>query len=196
MKNLKTILAGLALVLISGAAWATGNMKVNIVSTENNRTTVQIINVADSFYELELQNEYGDVVFYKRTKTSVTNYSKQYDFSKLDDGNYKLTVQGTDEKMENNLSIKKGQVEVLNQTKEIEPFFALNDNRLELSWLNFEQENLRILIYDKSNLLFEKKLEPNFAVNYALDLSKLKSGNYDAVLVTEDSYFEYQVTKK
>jgi hypothetical protein len=195
MKNLKTILTGLALVLTTSAVWATGNMKVNIVPAENEKAVVQILNVAESNYEIELRNEKGDLVFYKKTDAPSTNYARHYDFSMLDDGKYSLTVKGDNEKMENSLKIDKGTVEVLNQRKEVAPFFTVRDNRLEVSYLNFELENLKVMLYDNNTLLFERNLEPEFAVNYGLDLSNLQSGKYDAVLVAKNSTFEYQIIK-
>lgn len=195
MKNVKSILTGLALVLVTGAVWATGNMKVNIVPAENEKAVVQILNVAESNYEIELKNETGDLVFYKKTDAPSANYARHYDFSMLEDGNYSLTVKGDNEKMENSLKIDKGTVEVLNQRKEVAPFFTVRDNRLEVSYLNFELENLKVMVYDNNTLLFEKNLEPEFAVNYGLDLSNLQSGTYDAVLVAENSSFEYQIIK-
>ncbi|MBW6535183.1 MAG: hypothetical protein K0B11_09250 [Mariniphaga sp.] len=196
MKNLKSILTGLALVLLTGTVWATGNMKVNIVPAENETAVVQILNVAESNYEIELKNETGDLVFYKKTDAPSANYARHYDFSMLEDGNYILTVKGDNEKMENSLKIVKGTVEVLNQRKEVAPFFTVRDNRLEVSYLNFELENLKVMVYDNNTLLFEKNLEPEFAVNYGLDLSNLKSGKYDAVLTSGNNFFEYHINKK
>lgn len=196
MKNLKSIFTGLALVLVTGAVWATGNMKVNIVPAENEKAVVQILNVAESNYEIELKNETGDLVFYKKTDAPSANYARHYDFSMLEDGNYSLTVKGDNEKMENSLKIEKGTVEVINQRKEVAPFFTVNENRLELSYLNFELENLKVFIYDDNTQVFEKELNPEFAVNYAVDFSNLKSGKYDAVLATETGFYEFQITKK
>lgn len=195
MKNLKSILGGAALFLLSGTVLATGNMKVNIVPS-NEKTMIQVLNVAESNYEIELKNERGDLVFFKKTDSPATTYTRQYDFSMLNDGKYSLTVKGTNEKMENTLKIHNGNVEVLNQRKEVEPFFTVKNNRLELSYLNFELENLKLFIYDNNNQVFEKELNPEFAVNYAVDFSSLKSGKYDAVLSTETGFFEYQITKK
>lgn len=195
MKNLKSILGGAALFLLSGAVLATGNMKVNIVPS-NEKTVVQVLNVAESNYEIELKNERGDLVFYKKTDSPATTYAQHYDFSMLDDGKYSLTVKGDNEKMENTLKINKGKVEVLNQRKEVEPFFTVKDNRLELSYLNFKLENLKVFIYDNNTQVFEKELIPEFAVNYAVDFSNLRSGKYDAVLATETGFYEYQISKK
>jgi hypothetical protein len=191
MKNLKAMFTVVALVFISGAVTATGNLKVNVIPGEKNETVVRISNVNQSHYEIELENENGDIVFYKETNSPSTTYSKLYDFSMLEDGKYNFTVKVENEKEVNRLKIKNGKVEVLNQWKEVEPFFTMKDNRLELSYLNFGQKNVKLMVYDGSTqeLLYEKKLDSDFAINYGLDFSKLKSGKYDAVLASENNFY-------
>lgn len=195
MKNLKTILTGIALVFISGAVLATGNLKVNILPAGKDKSMVQILNVEESNYEIELRNERGDVVFYKQTDAPSTTYIKHYNFAMLEDGDYSLTVKTNDEKLENALKLNNGQVESINQKREAAPYFTVNDNRLELSYLNFELENLKVMVYDNNTLLYEKELNPEFTVNYGLDISNLKSGKYDAVLTAGNSSYKYQITK-
>jgi hypothetical protein len=196
MKNFKSILMGVALVVISGAVLASGNLQVNIFPVSKNKTMVHVTNVEKSKYEIEVKNEKGAIVYYKRTVTPQATYAKYYNFSMLNDGDYRLTVKVNNEKMENTLRIQNGQAELVDQRKEVEPFFTLKDNRLELSWLNFAQEDARILVYEDNTLIFEKNLDPKFTVNYALDLSNLGNGNYNAVLVTDNNYFSYPVEKK
>jgi hypothetical protein len=196
MKSLKSFYLGVALLLVSGAAIASGNLKVHIASACFNQAVVEISNVAESRYEIELKNESGDIVYYKMTTSPSKTYAKQYDLSRLENGKYNLTVAVNQEKIENTLKINNGQVEVINQNKEVAPFFTVKENRLELSWLNFELENPKVLFYDNNTLLFEKELDSDFAVNYALDFSKLKRGDYNAVLVTGTNHFEYPVTIK
>jgi hypothetical protein len=195
MKNLKLFLLGTALVLVSGAILATGNMKVNIVPVEKDRTVVQILNVTENNYEIELTNEKGDLVFYKKTDVPTASYANHYNFSMLNDGNYNLTVKTNDEKLENSLKVANGQVKSIDQKRMAAPYFTVRDNRLELSYLNFELEDLKVMVFDNNTLLFERKLKPEFAVNYGLDISNLKNGKYDAVLVAESGTFEYQITK-
>lgn len=185
-----------ALILLSGAVFATGNLKVNVVSQSKELTVINIGDVVNRIYEIELKNDKGTIVYYKRTTTPSSSIRQHFDFSKVANGEYKLTVRVGEELVENSLSIRDGEVEMTKQRKETKPFFAVKDNRLELSWLNFEQEESRIQVYENSKMLFEQDIKPEFAINHALDLSKLNSGNYDIVLVTENNYYSYPVTRK
>ena len=198
MKNLKTVLAVVLAVFISGAAMATGNLKVNIVSGENEEAVVHINNATHSIYEVELINDEGNIVFYKETKTPSKLYSQAYNFSMIEDGDYVLEVKVGSEKELSSLKLANGKVEVLKQWKEIEPFFTMKDNKLELSYLNHAQEKLAFLVYDNytGELLYEKEVEPDFAVHFALDFSNLKNGKYDAVLLSNNNFYEYKVAIK
>lgn len=198
MKNLKTVLGIVALVFISGAVLATGNLKVNIISGENEEAIVHINNATHSIYEVELKNDEGNVVYYKETKTASKLYSQAYNFSMIEDGDYVLEVKVGSEKELSSLKLANGKVEVLEQWKEIEPFFTMKDDKLELSYLNHAQEKLELLVYDNytGELLYEKEFEPDFTVHFALDFSNLRSGKYDAVLVGENNFYEYKVAIK
>ncbi len=196
MKSFKSILMGTALVLISGAVLASGNLQVNIVPVAKNKTKVYATNVEKSKFEIEVKNEKGATVYYKRTVTPESTYAKYYNFSMLGNGDYTLTVKVDDELLESTLRVQNGQVEVVKQRKEVEPFFTLKGNRLEMSWLNFSKENATMLVYNNNQLIFEKQLDQQFALNYAFDFSNLQPGEYSAVLATDNNYFEYQVAKK
>ncbi|MCA1760817.1 MAG: hypothetical protein LC658_13700 [Bacteroidales bacterium] len=196
MKNLKRNLMAIALVLVSGALMATGNLKVNIIPAENNKAMVNISNTAQSQFEIELKNEFGEMIYYKQTNSPVISYSKLYDFAMLEDGNYIFEVKVNNEKEVTDLKINNGNVLIMDTRKEVEPFFTVNENRLEISYLNYAQEEMKIYVYDKrtNELLYEKKLEPSFALNYGLDFSNLNKGKYDAVLAGENNFYEYAVT--
>jgi hypothetical protein len=133
---------------------------------------------------------------HNQTNSPVTNYTKMYDFTMLENGNYIFEVKINNEKQVTDLRITNGKVMVNESRKVVEPFFTMNDNRLEISYLNYTQEALNIHVYDQSTneLLYKTKLEPSFAVNYGLDFSKLDKGKYDAVLAGENNFYEYEVT--
>ena len=193
---MKAFMMGIALAMISGATMAAGNLKLNIISTGNQKAVVTITNSALSVYEVEIKNEEGDVMFYKRTNSPGSFYKKTYDFSELNNGTYTLTASVENEKVVNLLNIDKGNVAVMDQEKIVDPIFTLENNTLKLSYLNFAQENLLIHVYESNThrLLFEKELKPDFAVHYGLNLSNLKNGKYDVVLAVDNRFFKYKVT--
>ncbi|QGY44594.1 hypothetical protein GM418_13255 [Maribellus comscasis] len=195
MRKVKTSLVLLALVVISGAVLATGNLKVNIVPGESEKAVVNVTNAAQSQFEIEIKNENGDIVFYKETKSPSTSYKKVYDFSMLEDGHYTFTVK-LDKEMETNiLDVSNGKVKVVSERKDVEPLFLFKDDEFRVAYLNFAKENVKFYLYDNNTnqLVLEKDLKSDFAINYGLDFSKMKRGSYDAVIAGEKNFYEYKI---
>jgi hypothetical protein len=94
-----------------------------------------------------------------------------------------------------NLDIRFGEVKVLGSRKDAEPFFKFEDNMLKLSYLNFEQEDVKLYLYDRktNDLVMEKELNSDFAITYGLDFSKVKNGTYDAILAGDYMSYSYEV---
>lgn len=195
MKKLKTSLALLALILTSGAVMATGNLKVNVTPVKSEKAVVNVSSSAQSHFEIEVRNDAGDLVFYKETNSPSKSYNKLYDFSNLEDGLYTFKVKLDKQVSTSNLDISNGNVAVVSERKDAEPYFTLENNKLKMSFLNYENEDVKLYLYDNSTneLVMEKDLESEFAINYGLDFTQVKNGNYDAVLTSKNKYYKYNV---
>lgn len=189
---MKTTLIAL-LIFASGVVMANGNLKVSIVQGAIDEAVVNISNAVNSVFEIQVNDENGNVIFYKITQHPSTNYSNVYDFSRLDDGLYSFMVNIDNEQSTSTLKVSNGNLNVIEQNKEVDPFFALNNDRLEIAYLNFDQRDIKLYVYESGSnrLLHEEELGKKFVLNHALDLSKLRSGAYDAVLVSNLATHQY-----
>jgi hypothetical protein len=63
----------------------------------------------------------------------------------------------------------------------------MNDKDLKISFLNFEREKLVLLVCDNQirEILYRKRFGREFAIQHALNFSKLKKGTYNAILSTQ-----------
>lgn len=194
MKTMKTFFAVVIAGLIGTSAMASGNLRVNITSGSKDLAEVEIMNVKMSTFEIDVTNEYGEVIFYKETTTPATNYKRNYDFSRLEDGTYFFKVKIDNEVKETKFNIERGQVKVLEAKKMVEPVFVMDNKQLKMSYLNFEQEETKIIVYDRfRNALYEKELKPEFATHHGLDFSKAPRGDYEVVLSSGNSVHSYDV---
>jgi hypothetical protein len=195
MKKIRTSLVLIALLFVSGAVVASGNLKVNITPAETDKAVVDVTSAAQSLYVIELKDQRGDIVFYKETKSPSDSYKKLYNFSNLDDGSYTFTVKIDNEMETKTLDIRYGDVKVLNSRKDLAPFFNFEDNKLKFSYLNFEQEDVKLYLYDSKtrDLVMEKKFDSDFAITDGLDFSKAQSGTYEAVLSGNYKFYTYEV---
>ena len=194
MKTMKNLFAAAIAVLIVNGAMASGNLKVNIASGNSESAEVEISNVAMSTFEIDLRNENGEVVFYKETKAPATNYARKYDFSKLEDGTYYFTVKLDKESHETKFEMDNGQMNILKERKMVDPVFTFENNKLKLTYLNFQEEETSLLVYDsRRNMLNEKDLKSDFAIQHGVDFSKAPMGNYEVVLSSGNEVYSYDV---
>ncbi len=195
MKQLTKTLALLALILISGSVFASGNLNVSVIQGANDEAIVRISNAVQSVYEIEIENDAGEVLYYKQTKSPATTYQNIYDFSRLDDGTYTFTVSLNKEFSRTYLTVDNGKVRVEEQNKELDPYFAYNNDLLKLTYLNYDRGEVKMYVYEQGtdNLVFEHDLGSDFALHQAVDFSKLRTGSYDAVLVGDHNSYEYEI---
>ncbi len=198
MKTMRTIMAVFALTVIANVAMAAGNgnLRVDILPLTSERAVVAISNNAESTFEISIENAAGEVVYYKETEGAMSDYRKVYDFSKLGAGNYKLTVNIDGAKSEREFSIAGNGINVGTMKSIVDPYFSFDNNILRVAYLNYPGEKMNLMIYDGSDLIYNKALENTFSVNEGLNLSKLNTGNYNVVLAAGDEVFDYSVEVK
>ncbi|MGV8091995.1 MAG: hypothetical protein AB2L24_09050 [Mangrovibacterium sp.] len=197
MKTMRALTMMFAITVIANVAMATGNLRVDILPLNAERAVVAISSSAESSFEISIENSVGEIVYYKETEGKMADYRKVYDFSKLEDGKYTLIVNidGATTKRDFNID-SKNMIQVGKMKSIVEPYFAFNDDVLRVAYLNYPGEKMDLLIYDGDDLIYNKALENTFSVNEGLNLSKLKAGNYQVVLATDDQVFDYTVEVK
>lgn len=196
MKTMKTTMIAIALTVMAGFTYGSGNVRLTVNPVEADKAYVEISNATLTQFDIKVEDAFGDLIFSKKTTDPVADYKRKYDFSALEDGTYTLTVKSEKEVNQTRFSIKRGNIEVLEERKIVEPFFKMEGNTWKMSYLNFPMEKLGIYVYSNSQLLFEKKIDPLFAVHEGLDLSKLAPGNYEIVMATPTEIFEHEVKVK
>lgn len=199
MKTIKTIFAALIAIFMVNLAAASGagNLKVNMKSTTDDFTTVEISSNVISHFEIDVLNAYGDRIYTMETDAPKNSFKKKYDFSKLENGTYWHLVNIDKESTVNKFKVENGKVEILEVRKSIEPFFKFEDDVLKMSYLNPQKEEVKVYVYDRSNALLTKaSLGSDFSINKAINFSELRRGSYEVVLVNGMDIHEHYVTIK
>lgn len=196
MKTIRTLTLTFAILVMANVATATGNLRVDILPLTAERAVVAISNSAESNFEISIENSAGETVYYKETEGKVPDYRKIYDFSKLEDGRYTLVVSMDGATSKREFSIGSRNIAVGKLKNQVKPYFAFDHDVLRVAYLNYPAETMDLLIYEGNNLIYNKALENTFSVNEGLNLSKLKTGNYQVVLATGDEVYDYTVEIK
>ncbi len=195
MKTMKTIIAIIALVASANIASAVGNLRVDILPLSGDRAVVAVSSKAESQYEISIENSYGEVIYYKETEGNITDYRKVYDFSKLENGDYKVVATIDGATSERTFSVNSKDISVGSLKYMADPVFSFNNDVLRVAYLNYPGENVDLKIYDGNDLIYSKSIDNKFAVNEGLNLAKLKTGNYQVVLASGEEVYDYSINK-
>jgi hypothetical protein len=195
MKTILKITAVFVFVAFSSNLFALGNLKLNILPLSSEKAVVSITALSETNFVVSVADENDQIVYYKEYSEVPENYRSVFDFSNLENGNYKLVVVSNNLTTEREFIKNSKNIEVGAEKTSHKPFFTFEDNVLKLTYLNFMNDNLTIAFFDDNQLIYSKKIGSDFTINEGLDLSKLESGNYQAILYAGNKEYSYEIEK-
>lgn len=194
MKTKKLILGIVALVFVTNI-YATKTPRMNIIPLENSKALVAVSQDVPATNDLTITSSDGEIVYYKQSKNQSEEFRQVFDLSGLDDGNYCVKVKSDNIAVKRKIKIEDGKVAVDLQTTEYDPYFKFADNILKLTYLNFENNDVKLKVFNNGEIIYTSQLGNDFTVNAGFDLSQLEKGNYDILLTNSDEEYWFSVNK-
>jgi len=194
MKTIKFLSTVMAVAIVAVAS-AVEKPKMSVVPVTSDRAVVSIINNKEAMFELSITAENGDLVYYKQSVKPLNTYQKIFDFSKLENGIYTMNLKVNDTRLSKNFEVASNGIYVGESKMRFDSYFSYANDVLKLSFLNFDQDNLTLNIYDESGLVYESKLGKDFNIVSGYDLSALARGKYSVVLSSKNDEFTYTLEK-
>lgn len=194
MKTKQFLLVIVALV-VAANVYASNTPKMSIIPLKDTKALVTASNETPVINEVSITDEYGKVVYYKRSKKKSADYKQIFNLSQLNNGSYEFKLRAGSNSIKKELSIDDGKICVKKESVEIEPYFAFENNLVKVSYLNFTKEDVKVDVYQDRKLVFTSKLGKDFLMHRALDMSELKKGNYDLVLANANNEYWFSVTR-
>ncbi len=195
MKTMLKVTLVIALAAFANTLFASGNLKVNLLPVSEKKAMVAISNLGISNLQITLTDEKEQIVYFSETSFPEENYHKVFDFSELKPGDYKITVVCDALTTERKFQKTHDAIKVGGEKTTLEPYFGYKDGILRCTYLNFQEENLKLSFFEKNQLIFSKEIGRNFNVGEALNLSKLSRGTYLAVLSAGDKEYSFTIEK-
>jgi uncharacterized protein YcfL len=190
--NFLTTVTAVAIVAI---ATAVEKPKMDVIPLTADRAIVSITNEKPALFEMSIETLNGDLVYYKQTTDASTQYQKIFDFANLEKGSYVLNLKVNDTKVTREFEVTSKNIHVGESKLRFDPYFSFKNDMLKFSYLNFDQENYQLYIYNSEGLVFQKKIGKAFAIQNGFDLSKLESGNYKVVLSSHSNNYAFSLVK-
>jgi hypothetical protein len=205
MKNLKmkNLVLAVAFILVQVAAFAnTGNpttdhSRLFVKTSDASSVQLRLINLENEKTTLRLVNENFDKVYQKEI-TSPTGFSMTLDLSKLEAGEYLLTVVRANKSYSQALTIGEfGKVKIGEMEEVSKPILTQKEGNFIVTNPNATVKN--VSIYNKKgHLLYEKQYaeKESKAKRVVYDLKKAKTGTYTVKISTNDAVYYEEITVK
>lgn len=174
--------------------FATETPKMSIIPLKNTKALVAIEH-GTSVNEITITDENRNIRYYKKSKNEMDGYKKIFDLSQLEEGSYEVMFKAGNATVKRNFCIEKGNITVKQQRMEMDPYFAFANNILKVSYLNYENEDVTVNVYNNRKLIFSSVIGNEFALHKAINLSELQKGKYDVMLANADKEYWFSVSK-
>lgn len=196
MKTTMKVTLVLALALLAGNLFASGNLKLNIHPLNDEKAFVSISALTNADLKISITDDWGNIVYYQESEVPTSDYRKVFNFSELENGTYNMKVVSNDLATERQIKKTTDNIVIGDERTVGKPFFGVDDNILRCSYMNYAQENTVFHLYANNQEIYNRNIGNNFIVQQALGLSKLAKGEYQAVLTAGNEQFTYNIEVK
>lgn len=181
MKTKNLVLLTLAF-LFAAIGNAADLPKMSITPVENQKAVVNYEASQATPLEITLTASNGDILYFKRTSERHTEYREELDFTELGSGNYNICFNFGNQSVSRTVSVSGKDITVGPSQYCYEPCFSLEDRNLNISLLNLPEKPVYVNIYQDGVQIDGFKLGKELAIQKRLDLSNLKTGEYEVVV--------------
>lgn len=169
-------------MLVSAVSYASEKPKMTITANDEQIVSVQFESSEPTWFELTVQDTKGEVVYHKKLRERTARYKQQIDFSKLKKGNYFVCVNYGNRSLNSALSVSPNGVEISPAEFFYEPYFEIEGEKLNISFLNVAQKGVYLSIYKKDKLVYGIYLGNEMSIQKRLVLNQAEKGEYKIVL--------------
>jgi hypothetical protein len=129
---------------------------------------------------------------------NVKGFTKKYNMSRLDDGNYKMVITKTTIRTVQPFTIEDGIVKMSETEKKEKflPVISFKDEKLDVNVLLGNYSNIIVKLFDnEGHEVMTDKYLAEFKLNKRYNLSNLQAGVYVAEVTAGDETFSYTISK-
>jgi len=196
MKTILLFILVIAFTSYADTLFAAGNLRINILPISAEKGFVTISTLGSSNLNIVVTDDTGSVIYSKNDIESTKDYRTQFDFHALDNGRYRITAVSEDITTERSFRMTDEGIKVGKEKTYMKPYFGYKDGILKYTFLNFQQEDLKIQLLNKNKLLLTKDLGSDFTVSEGINLSKLRNGTYEIILSAGNKEYSYTIDKR
>jgi len=156
---------------------------------------VTVSSVDQGNFTLIIESENGMDIYYDKVMKSPENFSKVFDFSNLQDGEYTLKMKSNGETKELGFSITDGKI-LVNNNEKAEAIFNMNGEKATITVPNAANQVFSILIVDENGNELYSAVESATEIKKVFDFSTVAAGKYQILASSNGHSYAYDFEKK
>lgn len=122
MKTVK-IFSTVAAAAIVAIATAVERPKMDVVPLNANQARISVTNENPAIFEMSIETQTGDLVYYKQTTSASNEYQKIFDFADSEKGKYVLNLKVNDTKVIQDFEVRNDKIVVGDSKTRFDPYF-------------------------------------------------------------------------
>ncbi len=199
----KSLFKGLFLVAALVLGGATSYAKGKIMVTPYLKTSYTIISAEpalEGLYSLSIISANGQLVYSSNKVENGAYFSRVFDFSKLEDGEYKVRLRSKSNNVtEEKFLIKDGILVTKETTQEVSPADVRIWKASDILYVSHLNRNLNKMIVrledNNGSVVYDNSIPAMLTYSGKFNVSSLPKGNYSLSFVTGNKVFTYDFTK-
>jgi len=181
MKTKNWILTILA-CFVAATGFATEFPTMNVIPVEGEKAMLAYSAPDAATLEVTLTDCNGSILYFKRTNGKQSEFNQVFNLNELEDGSYCMCVNYGNRSISRDLVVNGKDITVGAPMRCYEPFFCLEEDKLNISFFNSPRKQVYVNIYKDGKHVNGYKLGKELAIQKRLDLSKLSPGEYEVVI--------------
>lgn len=194
MKTKLLTLVFVAIVFVANV-FATEIPQMEVFPMNETKLLIAFVQETPVINQISIYSKSGDLMYVKRLKKGTNRYSQIYDLSQIENGNYEVRLKYGKTTLKKEIKISDGDVRLVKEKAELPPVFTSVSEGVNLSYMNFEKNDVSVFLYKQNELLDTANLGSEFLIHKRINLTALKKGNYDILLACADKKYWFSVQR-
>ena len=191
MTKAKRFGAVIVLTLLPLFGFSKGLPFLKVSDKEAKVLTLRMATDAADEFKISLKDNYGQLLFSENVVNS-NGYIKSFDMKNLIAGVYKIEMENETYTKVMSVTIDNKSIEIVHPSFKTvyHPFIKVSENKLDLNYLNVNEDATAMVIRDNNgDVIFKNLLGNDLNFSRRFDLSKLSDGSYQVELVSGKNTF-------
>lgn len=199
----KSVLKGVLLIaaIVIGSASVSAKGKISVAPyLKTSYAVISVEPTVEDLYSVAIFNSFGEIVYSSNKLENGATFSKLFDFSKLEDGEYKVRLRGKGiTSVEERFIVKDGALASVDASKDVLATDVKIWKRSDYVFVSHLNRNLNAMVVRledaRGSVIYDKTLPAELTYSGKFNVSSLPKGNYALSFVSGNKVFSYEFKK-